>query len=199
MSSESNKSYILPAALGGGFGGAVYGFFNPSDDAIKKIMDKKPTLTDALEEYAKSFDLEEAKKALESKNLTQDEFNSLEEIFSNHQDWIAKEKVVNEILDTPFNEREKSFKDAVKEANKARSKLYKSISKFKKIPQETMEKLIELKIVNMEVMEKAYKAMIDKAFFMFKELSKGAMKGIGFGIALGTAFGGFLNYIARKN
>lgn len=195
MSSSSNTNYIIPTAIIGAGSGAIYGFRHPSEEACQKISFLHPTVTEAMNEYKNSFNMDKAAKALKNKKLTKDEFKIVEEIVNNLSNIIEKEENLNKVANTPFNERVQSFRSALKDANKSHFDVYKSFIKFSKNLQ---NKLIDLNVFDLERFSNNKKSVAKKALKMYKIVAQSAIKPIMICTGVGAAFGLFLNKIAHK-
>ncbi len=195
MENKNNTSYIPITAATGAVGGAFYGFKHPSEKSCLKMSNLKPTVIETMTEYKDSFNLENAKIATAEGKLQLDEYSKVEKIVKNFNDVIEKEQIVKEVLDTPFEQRTTTLKNATKEANALRPKMYKALLQ---LTTDFQNKLIELNIFDKEKFASATKAAKGKAVTLWKELSKGAAKGIAVGIAAGVATGYFLNLISKN-
>lgn len=194
MSKDHN--YIGVSATLGGIGGAVYGFRHPSEKSIARIAQMKPSAIDTMMEYRDSFNIDTACDAVRSEKLTLDEFDKVKTIKNAIHETCEKEQQIIEVANTPIENRTKTFRQAVKEANATRPKLWKSMFLLNK---DFKEKLIELNIFDAERFNAAMDAAKAKLKPLYKELSKGAAKGLAIGIAAGVAVGAFLNRIANKD
>lgn len=195
METKNNNSYIGISTTLGAAGGALYGFKHPNEKSCLKMSKLTPTVVDTMREYKDSFNLSAAKKSVAEGALNLQEYGKVENIVKNLTDVMEKEQTVKDILNTPFEQRTVSFKDAVKEANMARPKLYKSLLQLNKNFQ---DKLAESKIFDKEKFEAATKAAKKKTIAMYKELSRGTAKGLAVGAAAGAAVGYFLNSISKN-
>lgn len=189
----SSDNYIPISASVGAIAGGLYGFRNPSEKVCKKIAGVKPTITETMKEYADSFDIMQAGKKVKSGELSLDEYKKTARIYKAVYNTFEKEKQITDVMNTPIEERTMTFRQAVKEANKTRPELYKAMfgfnNKFK-------AKLTELEIFDAEKFSQAYKQAAKKMVFMYKELGKGALKGLGIGAVAGVLIGHSLNKIA---
>lgn len=195
MENKNNTSYIPITAATGAVGGAFYGFKHPSEKSCLKMSNLKPTVIETMTEYKDSFNLENAKIATAEGKLQLDEYSKVEKIVKNFNDVIEKEQKVQEVLETPFEQRTTTLKNATKEANALRPRMYKALLQ---LTTDFQNKLVELNIFDKEKFASTTKATKAKAVTLWKELSKGAAKGIAVGIAAGVATGYFLNLISKN-
>lgn len=194
MENKNNTSYIPIATATGAVGGAFYGFKHPSEKSCLKMSNLKPTVIETMTEYKDSFNLERAQVAAAEGKLQLDEYSKVEKIVKNFNDVIEKEQKVQEVLETPFEQRTTTLKNATKEANALRPKMYKALLQ---LTTDFQNKLVELNIMDKEKFCTTTKAAKAKAVTMWKELSKGAAKGLAVGLAAGAAVGYGLNFITR--
>ncbi len=192
MSNDNN--YIGISTAIGGLGGAVYGFRNPNEQTITKITRMKPSLVDVMQEYRDSFNYLKAGDAFREGKITEEEYKRANDIRTAFHNVYEKEKQVIDIANTPIEERTKTFRQAVKEANATRPKLWKTIIGFDK---DFRNKLIELEIFDAEKFSAAFKAIKGKMLFTYKELGKFAAKGLAIGAAIGAVVGIALNKISN--
>lgn len=195
MEVKKNNSYLTMSTAAGAVCGAYYGFKHPGEQTCIKLAQLKPTFVDTMKNYIDSFDLSAASKAAAEGKINLKEYTDVKKIVENFTDVMQKEQLVRDISETPLEQRTTSFKQAVKEANAARPKLYKSILKLKS---DFKTKLIENNIYNQEKFVQATAAAKKRAAAMYKMLSKGALKGLAIGAAAGLAAGYLLNKIGTK-
>lgn len=196
MDVKKNNSYITMSTVTGAAIGAVYGFRHPSEQTCIKLAQLKPTVVETMKDYADSFDMSAASKAVAEGKINLKEYTDVKNIVNNLTDVMQKEQLVRDIEQTPFEQRTMSFRQAVKEANKSRPKLYKALFKLQ---QDFQNKLIENNIFNKEKFEQATAAAKNKMCTMYKMLSKCALKGLAIGAAIGLAAGFALSKIVTKH
>lgn len=191
----SDKNY-MPISIGtGALIGAVYGFRNPSEEVCKKLAQQKPSIVDTMKGYFDCFDIAAASRAVQGRQLTSDEFEKTNNIRKAIYNTYQKEKQIVDIMNMPIEKRPMTFKQCIREANKTRPELYKEMFLFNN---EFKQKLVDLQIFNTEKFTKILNEAAKKTVHTYKELSKGALKGLGIGILVGTGIGAFLNNISKK-
>lgn len=195
MDVKKNNSYLTMSTATGAAIGAAYGFRHPDEQTCLKLSQLKPTVVETMKNYIDSFDMSAASKAAAEGKINLKEYTDVKHIVNNFTDVMQKEQLVRDIAQTPFEQRTTSFRQAVKEANAARPKLYKSMFKLQ---QDFKTKLIENNIFNQEKFVQATAAAKKKARAMYKMLSKCAFKGLAIGAAIGLAAGFALNKIVTK-
>ena len=192
---SSDKNYIPISTVTGAVIGAGYGFRNPSEKVCKKIAQVKPSIIDTMKNYSECFDIKNAGAKVRSGELRLDEYKKTADIYGAIYNVYQKEQQVKDIMDMPIDQRPMTFKQAVKEANKSHIKLFKAMIKFNN---SFKEKLTDLEIFDAEKFTKTYHQAAKKTALMYKELSKGALKGLGIGAMLGSFAGIALNNISKK-
>jgi len=190
-----DNGYIGISTTIGAISGTVYGLRHPGEESLAKIQKLKPSTVDLMKEYRDSFDIMAAGQALKEGKITEDEYKKANDIRTAIHNTYEKEQQIIDIADTPLDERTKTFRQAVKEANATRPELWKSMFKLNG---EFKQKLIDLKIFDNEKFTSAYNSAKKKTGTMYKELSKCAAKGLAIGAAAGIAIGVVLNKIANK-
>lgn len=191
---NKNNSYIYTAGAMGALGGTIYGFKHPSEQACKKLSQMGPTIIETLQGYKDSFNKKAANEAVTTGKLDLLSYEKFKKIYESISDTLEKEKIVKQVLETPISERTKSFKDAVKEANKARAGFRKAMFGFSK---KLQNQFIELKIFDKETFTQTIKATKKKTISAYKELSKGALKYLAIGLAAGVAIGAAFKLIIK--
>lgn len=196
VKNNNNHSSFIPTATAiGGIGGAVYGFRHPSEASCLKISKLSPTIVETMTDYRDSFNLSTAKQAVVENKLNLQEYSIVNDIVKNFTNTLEKEQIVQDILNTPIQERTQTLSKATKEANLTRPKLYKSLFKLTK---GFKEKLVELNIFDAEKFVQTTKATKERTIAMYKELSKGAAKGLAIGIAAGVAIGYLIKSVLKN-
>ena len=193
---SDSKNYIPSSMAIAGIGGGIYGFYHPSEKSCQKLSQMKPTVVETFEGYRDSFNMAKAQEALDKKALGQKEFDMVKNVFDNLSNVLDKEHFAEEVLNTPFEQRKTSYKTAIKDANKARPKMWKSLFC---LTNDFQNKLADLNILDLEKFKGTLSAAKKRCKAMFKELSKGGIKGLAIGLAVGLGFGAFLNSVAKKN
>lgn len=183
---NSSKPYVITAGVAGGLGGAVYGYTHPSMKVCDKLEKMHPTIVENLQSFNDAFKLEAAKTALKEGKLDKKSFVILENISNMFIEIIKKEKEIKRIADTPYSQRVKPFKQAVKEANKLRPKLYKALFGLHK---DVQSKLIKAGAFDLKQYAIATNEGKKKALKSFKLLSIGMLKFLPVGAAIGAIIG----------
>ena len=183
---NNHSSVITTTTTIGGIGGAVYGFRHPSEASCLKISKSSPTIIETMTDYKDSFNLSAARQAVAENKLNLQEYSLVDDIVKNFTNTLEKEQIVKDILNTPLQERTQTLSSATKEANLARPKLYKSLLK---LTNGFKEKLVELNVFDAEKFAQTTKAAKERTIAMYKELSKGAAKGLIIGVIAGMAVG----------
>ena len=191
---SSDKNYIPISVTTGAIIGTVHGFRNPSEAVCKKLAQTKPSLTETMKNYADCFDMKTAAQKVRTGELRLDEYQKTNNVYSAIYDVYEKEKQIIDVMETPIEERTMTFRQAIKEANKARPELWKAMFSLNK---EFKQKLIDLGVFDAEKFSQTLKSAARKTALSYKELSKGAFKGLGIGAVIGTGIGLFLNHISK--
>ena len=193
---KKNDSCIGIAGTIGAVGGAAYAFRHPSEKVCKKIAENGPNIVNTLKAYKDAFTLKNAQAAVKSTELDLDSYTKLKNIVKTISQTLKKEQEVVNIANTPFAQRTKSYKEAVKEANKARSSFRKAMFSFSK---ELQDKLTKVGAFDPEKFKAVLTETKQRALYAYKELGKGSLKGLAIGAAAGVAVGVALKYILNKS
>lgn len=193
---SENRNYIGIGATTGAIAGTIYGFKYPSEKTCIKLAKLQPDVVTTMKEYRDCFDILAAGQAVRKGNLTIDEYKKINDIRTAIHNVYTKEKEIIDISNTPFENRTKTFKQAVKEANQARPDLFKAIFKLNK---NLKSKLIENGIFDEERFLKAMKEASQKTLTAYKELLKGALKWITIGGIAGALISAGIIKILNKN
>lgn len=191
----ADNNYIPISAIAGGTFGAIKWFRNPSEKTCLKLAKLEPNMIDTLKEYRDCFDIQAAGSAVREGKMTLNDYKITNNIRTAIHNLFEKEKQVRDIVNTPFEKRTKTYKQAVKEANSGRKELFKSMLKLDK---NIMPKLVENNVLDIEKFSKTMKAMEHKLIITLKELAKGALKGLAIGTIAGAIIGSALNKISDK-
>lgn len=193
---SDTKNYIPASMAISGLCGGLYGFYHPNEESCLKLSKMKPTMVETFKDYKDSFNMANAQDALKKKKISQTEFDKLKKVIDNLSNVLQKEEYAEAVLNTPYEERTTSYKSAIKDANKARPKLWKSLFC---LTTDFHNKLSDLEIMNQEKFKEALSAAKKRLKDTYKELSKGGLKGLAVGLVLGLGIGAFLNNVAKKN
>lgn len=191
---KSQRNYAITAGVAGGLGGAVYGLRHPSSKAVDKLAQLTPTTVETMQGYRDSFDISAAKKAVAEGKLDLKTFNTVKNITDVFDEIVQKEQAVVDIQKTPYAQRTKTLKQAIKEANAMRPKMYKSMFAFGRI----QDKLIETGVFDAEKMKQINKLTKQKMFKMYKYLAGSITKGLAIGAAVGALVGLGIHSIVKK-
>lgn len=195
MSDNSIKPYIGTGLTVGGLAGAHYGLKNPSNKSFAIAENMRPFVHETMRDYRACFNLKNAKKAVMEGKLDLDSFSKIKELTNNFIDAAKKEKNIKKILNIPYSNRPISLKEAIKEANATRPKLYKSLFNFNV---DLQNKLAELKIFNKQKFVNTINFAKTKAIAMNKELIKGILKFGVIGASVGALIGAGVYKIVNK-
>lgn len=195
MSNNSITPYLTTGTFIGGLAGIGYGLKNPSEKSLDKIQKLRPRVYETMQDYRASFNLNKAKEAVLNQNLDLNSYTKVKNIADIFVDVAKKEKNIEKVLNTPYAERTISLKQAIKEANSLRPKMYKTLMS---LDVELQNKLEKLKIFNKKKFVETTKFAKVKTIAMWKELSKGMIKFGAMGVAIGALIGAGLYKIANK-
>lgn len=195
MSNNSITPYITTGAVVSGLAGAGYGLKNPSEKAVNKIRNLRPRVYESMQDYRASFNLKNAHEAVVNGKLDLNSYSKVKNIADTFVEVAKKEKNIERVLNTPYEKRTISLKQAIKEANSLRPKMYKQLLALDVKLQDKLEKL---KIFNKNKFVETTKLAKNKTIAMWKELSKGMLKFGAIGIAIGSLIGAGLYKITNK-
>ncbi len=193
---KSQKNYALTAGIAGGIGGAVYGLKHPGQNAVDKISKLRPTSVETFTGYRNSLNISNATKAVAEGKLDLATYNVVKNIADIFEKVIEKEQAIVDIQNTPYNQRTKSFRQALKEANSVRPKMYKALLKLNKNLQ---DKLSEAGAFDAKKMQETTSLAKTKMAKMYKYLAGGIAKGAAVGLAAGALIGLGIHSIVKKD
>ena len=191
-----DKNYIPACGVIGAGAGAVYAYRHPSKKACMKISQTGPSFVQTMGNYKDSFNMVNALTAFNEQKITKEEYTDLTQLYNAICSTYQKEKIVEDIVNTPYNQRTESYKSAVKKANASRPRLWKQMIKFNKYKQ---DKYAEMGIFDNEKFAQTLNDAGKKLKLIFKETSKRVAAGIVIGTAIGSAVGYYLNKISNKS
>lgn len=142
----SDKRTAIIYGSAGAVAGGVYGFTHPSAKTIDKIYSLTQPLSETYKNYHDSFDKNAAHAAVVNGDIDLLTSTKIKQIISALKNVVDAEVKVDEIFNTPQNERSQTLKSAIKEAKQAHKNMRKQISFLK--DKELFKKLEDLGIIN---------------------------------------------------
>ena len=196
METKNNNSYIVTTGTIGALGGGIYKFRHPNEKVCQYVAQNGFSAVDSLKGYKDSFNPEAASKAVTSGKLPLNLYTKFKNLYESISDSLEKAIQEKKIINTPFEQRTKTLKEAIKESNASRAKFRRAMFGFDKPLQ---EKLSELNIFNKENFTNTIKESKKKVILSYKELSKGGLKGALIGAAVGVLAGVGLKQLFTKD
>ena len=193
MSKDNN--YIPITTAVGGIGGAIYGFRHPSEKSIARIEKLEPKITETMKEFRDCFDILTAGQSVREGNLALNEYQEVNDLRTLFHKAFEKEQQVIDVSNTPIEERKITFKEAIKEANEIRNKVW---VKLITLNSELKEKMVKFGIFDLEKFNQVRNSCKTKFIATLKELSKGAAKTAAIGTAIGLGLGYYFNKISNN-
>ena len=171
--SNRNTAFIYGTA--GAFAGGIYGYKHPSMKTIDKINSLVQPLSKTYQNYYDSFDKSAVHKAVVNGDIDLATSTKVNEIIKTLKNIVDAEVKVEELLNTPKNQRSETLESAIKEANSLHKVMRKQI-RYLKNP-ELRKKLEDTNILNKELFINTLNQATEDLIIKIKHLSKRAAVG----------------------
>lgn len=176
---SSNRNTAIIYGTAGAVAGGVYGYTHPSVKTLDKIENLTQPLSKVYKNYYDSFDKNAVQKAVVNGDIDLATSTKINKAIDAVKDIVDAEMKVEEVFNTPKNQRSETLENVIKDAN-AKHKAMRKQMRYLKNP-ELFKKLEDTKILDKKLFLDTLNQATQDLFIKLKLLSKRAVVGAAVG------------------